>query len=321
MDALSCTPDALTANDLKDELALDAVSQKLRAELSERKRVEDEFHGLTCALEQRLKETNAELAATNAQLRLERKERAENRQEIELLNERLLQQKKAYDIVNEELESFSYAISHDLRAPLRHILGFSYALLEDEGPSLGNSGNSYLDSILRAGRKMDAQVDDLLNLSRVTRQDLHPVDVDLSQLARQCAASLQESAPKRRVLFTIDDKLSARADYALLKIAIGNLFDNAWKFTSDRDVAAIEFGEEQQGNAAVFFLRDNGAGFDMRYADKLFAPFQRMHAEREFEGRGMGLATVQRIVHRHGGRIWADALPDGGATFYFTLSD
>jgi light-regulated signal transduction histidine kinase (bacteriophytochrome) len=313
--------DTIAADKLKETLDLNSGVGELEAELNERKHVEVQLHSLTGDLEQRLKESKAELAAAKGQLKVELSRRADDRREIELLKETLRQQQNAYAILDEELGSFCYAISHDLRAPLRHILGFSDALSEDSAQSLDDSGKSYLNCIVRAGRKMDAMLEALLNLSRLAKQDLHRTEVDLSRLARNCAASLHDSAPERRVLFHIQDNLKAHVDAVLLKVVIDNLLENAWKFTGEKDVATIEFSAEKQGDAEVFYLRDNGAGFDMRYADRLFAPFQRMHAESEFEGRGMGLATVQRIIHRHGGRIWAEATLKGGATIYFTLSD
>jgi light-regulated signal transduction histidine kinase (bacteriophytochrome) len=145
--------------------------------------------------------------------------------------------------------------------------------------------------------------------------------VDLSRMARECAVLLKESAPERKVVFKIADQLSVRGDETLLKAAIANLMENSWKYTGKKESATIELGRKQEGDSTIFYLRDDGVGFDMRYADKLFGPFQRMHRESEYEGTGIGLATVQRIIHRHGGRIWADAAVDGGATFFFTLSD
>jgi len=223
--------------------------------------------------------------------------------------------------MNHELESFSYSISHDLRAPLRHLIGFSGALLEDYADTLDATAKTYLDCIVRAGGKLESLIEALLNLSQITRQELRIASVDLSELARECAASLLDSAPERSVVFHIADELPVQADAALMKAAIGNLLENAWKYTCKKDTANIELGQNREGDAIVFYLRDNGAGFDMRYAARLFGPFQRMHKESEFEGTGIGLATVQRIIHRHGGRIWADAVVDGGATFFFTLSD
>jgi light-regulated signal transduction histidine kinase (bacteriophytochrome) len=294
---------------------------QLKAELSERKLVEDELHRLNSTLELQVEEYGNELAAVNDELRREMFKRAEEKKEMCLLSEELVRQKNAFSIVNQELESFSYSISHDLRAPLRHLVGFSGVLLEDYGESLDKMAQSYLDCIVRAGRKMESLIEALLKLSRIARQELNIDSVDLSKMARDCADSLKDSDPDRCVVFKIADKLAARADADLLRAVVGNLLGNAWKYTGKKEKAHIEFGKEQQGETTVYYLRDNGAGFDMQYADKLFGPFQRMHKEGEFEGAGIGLATVQRIIHRHGGRVWADAVPNKGATFFFTLSE
>ena len=237
------------------------------------------------------------------------------------VTEELVRQKNAFLIVSQELESLTYTISHDLRAPLRHIAGFSQALLDDYRPDLDSTAQGYLDCIVRAQRKMEGRIEAMLNLSRISQQELRPDSVDLGKLARECADALQLSAPERQATITIAEQLTVRADPALMQLAIGQLVDNAWKYTGKKEKTVIEFGRQREGEVTTFFLRDNGAGFDLRYADKLFSPFQRMHAESEFGGMGMGLALVQRIIHRHGGRIWADARVDGGATFFFTLAD
>ncbi|OGU07385.1 MAG: histidine kinase [Geobacteraceae bacterium GWC2_58_44] len=295
--------------------------RQLETELVERIRLEGELHHVNRALELQFTNSCAELAAVNEELRREKHSRAEEQKEISVLRENLFRQKKAFDVVSQELDSFSYSVSHDLRAPLRHMIGFSGVLLEDFRDSLDATAQSYLDCIVRSGLKMEGLIEALLKLSRVTRQELRLASVDLSELARACAASLQESAPERRAVISIADQLSVRADAELLKAAMDNLLQNAWKYTSKKETATIELGHKQEGDARIFFLRDNGAGFDMRFADRLFGPFQKMHREGEFEGMGIGLATVQRIIHRHGGRIWADAAVDAGATFFFTLSD
>lgn len=321
MEADPCMPNAPGTDETKNTSESQAAIRQLEAELSERRLIEEELYRLNRALELRLAETGAELAETNADLRREMHWRTEDQKEICRLSEHLVQQKNALKVVNQEMETFGYSISHDLRAPLRHLTGFSGALLEDYRDSLDATAQGYLDCIVRAGRKMDLLIEALLNLSRITRQELNITSVDLSELARECAASLKDSAPERRVVFTIADKLSVRADSSLLRAAIGNLLENAWKYTGKKETATIEFGRKQEGEATIYYLRDNGAGFDMRFAERLFGPFQRMHSENEFEGTGIGLATAQRIIHRHGGKIWADAMVDGGATFYFTLAD
>jgi signal transduction histidine kinase len=309
---------------LKSDAAMlesDAAVEQLKAELCERKRVEEELQRLNSALEQRLTQSWAELAETTEELRQEMHRRKEDQHEIRLLSERLMRKESAFGVLSHELELFTYAISHDFRAPLRHLLGFSEALAEHLGQELDASAQGYLNCIIRAGRKMDTQVQALVALSRITRQELRLTSVDLSQLARDVAATLKSSDPDRPVAFTIADKLTVRADPVMLKIVVENLLNNAWKYTRKKDPATIELGRKQEGEETVFFLSDNGVGFDMRYAEKLFTPFQRMHAESDYEGVGAGLAMVQRIVHRHGGKIWADARVDEGATIFFTLAD
>ena len=281
---------------------------------------DEETCRLNSALERRLAESKAELRAARDELAAVVRERDLDRLEIERLNESLARQTIALETLGQELSSFSFSVSHDLRAPLRHVLGFSKALAEHE-PQLDGTAQSYLACIVRAGHKLEFMIEALLNLSRLTQQKMNFVSVDLSQMARECADALKKAGPERRVEFLIADRLTARADASLLKLALVNLFENAWKYTGKKELARIEFGRKQQGENSFFYLCDNGAGFDLSYADKLFAPFQRMHLESEFEGRGTGLATVQRIIHRHGGRIWADARVNGGATICFTLAE
>ena len=219
---------------------------------------------------------------------------------------------------NRELEAFAYSVSHDLRAPLRAIDGFSQVLLEDHGERLGDSGRDALVRVRGAGR-MANLIDDMLKLSRVTRADLQRTRVDLSETARGVAAELARREPDRRVDTRIADGVVVEGDPALLVLVLENLLGNAFKFTSKTKEARVEFGVERQNGGPVYYVRDNGAGFDMAYADKLFGAFQRLHSEAEFPGTGIGLATVQRIIHRHGGRVWAEGAVDGGATFRFTL--
>ena len=220
---------------------------------------------------------------------------------------------------NQELESFSYSVSHDLRAPLRAIDGFGQRLLEACRGKLDASAVHYLDRI-RAGTQIMAQlIEDMLNLSRISRTQLKIQRVNLGALAQRVANELQQSEPQRSVELSIVSDANVQGDERLLEIALRNLLGNAWKFTSKRDHARIEFGVTQQDGATVYFVRDNGAGFDMAYADKLFAPFQRLHSAAEFPGTGIGLVTVRRILQRHDGRIWAEAAVDQGAAFYFTF--
>jgi DNA-binding response OmpR family regulator len=221
---------------------------------------------------------------------------------------------------NEELEAFSYSVAHDLRAPLRSLDGFSLALLEDYSDRLDATGREYLSFIRESAQHMGALIDDLLALSRVTRSELRRERIDLAPIARAIADRLAQSAPERNVEFVIADSIAADADPRLLAIALENLIGNAWKYSSKRALARIEFGTASHPGRPAYVVRDNGAGFDMAYASKLFGVFQRLHTQREFPGTGIGLATVQRIVRRHGGDVWAESVPDGGAAFTFTLS-
>jgi len=221
---------------------------------------------------------------------------------------------------NRELEAFSYSVSHDLRAPLRTIDGFSSALLEDQIERLDADGKRHLQYVRAAAQRMGELIDDLLELSRVGRAELQRAPVDLSALARDVVLQLQRREPEREVEIVVQPGLDAHADPGLVKIVLENLIGNAWKFTRKVIRARIEIGQESSADASAFFVRDNGAGFAMSYADKLFRPFQRLHTEAEFPGTGIGLATIQRIIDRHGGKAWAHGEIDRGASFYFTLS-
>jgi two-component system, sensor histidine kinase and response regulator len=240
-------------------------------------------------------------------------------EDIVRTNRELKASQEALAAANKELEAFSYSVSHDLQAPLRSIDGFSKALAEDCADRLNDSGVDYIKRIHGAVERMTQLIDDLLGLARVSRGELRRSTVELGELIRGCAEELDRRDPSRSVEWSIADGLAANGDPRLLKIVLENLLGNARKFTGARARARIEVGSTQRGTERVYFVRDNGAGFDMRYADKLFAPFQRLHSAAEFEGTGVGLATVQRIVHRHGGRIWAESELDKGATFFFTL--
>ncbi len=222
--------------------------------------------------------------------------------------------------INKELETFSYSVSHDLRAPLRSIDGFSQALLEDHLDKLDEQGKDYLNRLRAASQKMGELIDGLLKLSRLTRSDMHKQKVDLSALAEEITTRLQETQPERQVKVVIGRGLTASGDRQLLRALLENLLGNAWKFTGKCPQAKIEFGATQNGDKKAYFVRDNGAGFDMTYADKLFSAFQRLHETTEYPGTGIGLATVQRIINRHGGNIWAEGAVGKGATFYFTLN-
>jgi signal transduction histidine kinase len=235
------------------------------------------------------------------------------------LEQRVAERTSQLEYTNRELEAFCYSVSHDLRAPLRSIDGFSQALIEDFPREVPEEAQRYLGRIRAATQRMAQLIEDLLNLSRVSRGELQRQDVDLAEIARQVAAELRQREPGRSVEVSIWDGLRANADPRLVRTALENLVGNAWKFTGKCEAPRIEIGALRDGGRATYFVRDNGAGFDMAYADKLFGAFQRLHSANEYAGTGIGLATVQRIVHRHGGRIWADALPGKGAVFFFTL--
>ena len=252
------------------------------------------------------------------------REREESSREVLRLNaeleDRVRERTSQLEYTNAELEAFCYSVSHDLRGPLRAIDGFSSALLEDFPDDVPEDAKHYLARIRGSTLRMGQLIEDLLNLSRVSRTELQRRDVDVSDVARQVLADLQQRDPARKVAAHIWDGMRADADARLLKAALENLVGNAWKFTGQRENATIEVGALRDNASTTFFVRDNGAGFDMKYASKLFGAFQRLHAASEFQGSGIGLATVQRIVHRHGGRIWADAKPGQGAVFFFTLA-
>ena len=225
------------------------------------------------------------------------------------------------EAANKELEAFSYSVAHDLRTPLRAIDGFSQALLEDHADKLDDVGRRYLSRVRSSAQRMGMLIDDLLKLSRVTRTELNRAPTNLADLFRSSLEALQRLEPERRIEVVTTGDVVARGDPKLLAIVLDNLCGNAWKFTSKRPAARIELGLRQAGTERVCFIADEGVGFDMTYASKLFGVFQRLHAESDFPGTGIGLATVQRIITRHGGRVWAEGAIGRGATFFFTLGE
>jgi signal transduction histidine kinase len=234
--------------------------------------------------------------------------------------ERVRQRTVQLQAAASELEAFSYSVSHDLRAPLRSIAGFSQALIEDAGPTLPPDAQDDIARIVAAAKRMDHLINDLLALSMVSRSEMTRESVDISDLARKITGELADVSPTRVVAVTVAPGMVAQGDPPLVRVALENLITNAWKFTSRRELASIEVGQTTgEGMAPVFYVRDNGVGFDPTYADKLFGPFQRLHDATQFPGTGIGLATVRRIVLRHGGRVWAESQPGQGACFYFTL--
>ncbi|HVY08390.1 MAG TPA: response regulator [Burkholderiales bacterium] len=278
---------------------VEVLKARVRAQIR-RKQFEDENRRIREEL------LTKELEATEARAA---RELAETR--AQLVNE--LERK------NKELEAFSYSVSHDLRAPLRTINGFSKILLEDFGGELAGKAKEYLNNVCLSAQRMNELIDGMLDLSRVGRAELIRTTVDLSKLARVVVDELGRNDPARKVEIGITNDLVVEADTRLMRIALDNLLGNAWKFTSKTASPRIEFSSERQGEETVFYVRDNGSGFDMKYASNLFSPFRRLHSEAEFSGTGVGLATVHRVVDRHGGRIWATGEIDKGATMFFTL--
>ena len=287
---------------------------------------EDELGGLTDAFNQmlaRIEDQNRALRASQDELQryaTELEQRVEERtHELQERHEALRRNAAELVAANTELDAFAYSVSHDLRAPLRSIDGFSQVLLEDYSAKLDEAGQDSLRRVRAATQRMGTLIDDLLKLARVTRTEIRAEAVDLSHMAQEIATELQRATPDRQVEFAIAPGLKAEGDARLLRVVLENLLRNSWKYTAKQPEPRVEFGSVEANGGRAFMVRDNGAGFDMKYADKLFGVFQRLHSAAEFEGTGVGLATVRRIINRHGGRIWAEGAVDQGATFYFTL--
>ena len=247
-------------------------------------------------------------------------ERKKSQDRIHALSTEIQRQNAELLVVNKELESFSYSVSHDLRAPLRAIDGFSLALLEDCADKLTTEEKEHLERVRKATAQMARLIDDTLTLARTARHEIVRGEVNLTALAHEIVTQLQDGEPERNVTFVLAPNLIANGDRTLLKATLENLLGNAWKFTSKRSDARIEFGSRMENETTTYFVSDNGVGFDMNYADKLFGAFQRLHDERDFPGSGIGLATVQRVIQRHGGRVWAESAVGQGAIFYFVLA-
>lgn len=296
------TNSGLVALTLELEYRVDARTAELHEAHDELRRTNSELLQMTLELEERVAQRTEELRKLN-----------------EELEARVRGRTAELESTNRELEAFTYSVSHDLRAPLRHIDGFSKLLLEEHGPELSDQARHYLTRVRDGARRMGQLVDDLLSLSRVGRQEVRWHIVGLSALLEEAQRDLQPEMEGRQIDWKISPLPFVECDPALMKQVFANLLSNAVKFTRPRERAVIEVGTMTRDDQTVVFVRDNGVGFSMKYADKLFGIFQRLHRQEDFEGTGVGLATVQRIIHKHGGRVWAEAELNTGATFYFTV--
>jgi PAS domain S-box-containing protein len=283
-------------------------------DITERKRVEKEFIGLNTELERTVSERTRELRDSQLALLNLVDDLNQTSRGLAFAND-------ALDAVNKELAAFSYSVSHDLRAPLRSIDGFSNALLEDCEDKLDDDGKKYLERIRRATQNMGRLIDDMLNLSRVTQSEFRQEQVDLSKMVHEIIDTNQQRNPLNGMTVNIQEDIIVQGDQRLMHIAMTNLLDNAWKFAGKQEHSQVEFGAIVKDGERIIFVRDNGVGFDMNYAGKLFGAFQRLHRSDEFPGTGIGLATVRRVMNRHGGQAWAESEVGKGATFFFTLPE
>jgi light-regulated signal transduction histidine kinase (bacteriophytochrome) len=294
-------------------------------DISESKRAEHELQLAKGNLENRVAERTWELAQANEQLQIELVERKRAEEQVRRLNEdlehRVAERTVQLVAANKELDAFSYSVSHDLRAPLRHISGFTHTLVAKHSSQLGPEAQQLLELIQEGSQKMNIMIDDLLNLARLDRREAVSKMTPLNSLVEDVLKDLKSEIDGRKIDWHIGSLPAVNCDPGLLQQAFANLLSNAVKYTRRRERAVIEVDQTTIAGEAVIYVRDNGAGFDSKYASKLFGAFQRLHTAEEFEGTGVGLATVQRIIHKHGGRVWAEAELDKGATFYFTLSE
>lgn len=303
---------------------LEAANRQLEKEISERERVQAELESANNRLEQRVAERTAELQRVNDALRQQIAEKMQAREEVMRLNaaleQRVVERTEQLQAANRELEAFSYSVSHDLRAPLRAIAGFAGILRDDYAEQLGAEGGRLLGVIQDNAQRMGSLISDLLALSRLGRQPMQVAALDMDGLVREVYSEVAAGDPQaRRANLTVGSMPAGRGDAAQLRQVWANLLGNAVKFSAKKESPEIQVGGYEAGNEFVYFVRDNGAGFDMRYYEKLFGVFQRLHRDEEFQGTGVGLAIVQRVVQRHDGRAWAESVPGEGATFYFSL--